>query len=126
MKRVLIGILAAIGGIFLVLVAAVLVTQDEEPKDVVVVDALEILKDGAMKVYKLDPGSYKVELTASNDGAQVRWIGANCGSSGQVTSLDTACSLDRTGQLLIENPTEYGQGASTSVTVKVTKLGREL
>lgn len=57
MKRVLLGILAAIGGIFLLLVVAALVTQDAEPEDVVVVDALEILQDGAVKIYKLDPGS---------------------------------------------------------------------
>lgn len=126
MKRVLMGILAAVGGIFLLLLVVGLLLDSAEPEDSVVVDELEILADGASKIYKLDPGSYKVEMTASNDGAQVRWVGASCGSSGQVTDLETACSLDKTGQLVVENPTEFGQGASTSVTIKVTKLGREL
>lgn len=126
MKRELLGILAAVGEIFLLLIVVGLFMDAGEPSDIVVVDDLEVLSDGESRIHKLDPGSYKVEMTASNDGAQICWIGANCGTSGEATTLETAYSLPRTGQLVVENPTAYGQGASTSVTVEVTKLGRDL
>lgn len=122
MKKILVGAAAVFGALMLLLIIVGLVT----PSDQVVVDELTVLKDGESRIWKLEPGSYKVEMTASDDGAAIRWIGSSCGASGQVRELQTACRLEKTGQLIVENPTEFGVGASVSATVKVTKLGRDI
>ncbi len=94
--------------------------------DRVVMDQLLVLKDGESNIFKLSPGSYRLELTASNDGASVEWIGGECQPIPQTKSMTSHCRLSKTGQLIISNPTALGLGASTSCTVKVTKLGRDL
>lgn len=80
------------------------------------------LKDNESHVWKLDAGSNKVEMTASDDGAQVRWVVASCGASGQAMDLRAACRLESTEQLIAEKPTEFAMGTSVSVTVKVTRV----
>ena len=122
MKKILVRVAAVFGALMLLLIIIGMLT----PSDKVVVDELAVLKDGESRIWKLDPGSYKVEMTASDDGAQVRWIGSSCGASGQVNELQTACRLEKTGQLVVENPTDLGLGASVSATVKVTRLGRDI
>lgn len=96
----------------------------ERPKDVVVLDKLEWLKDGEQYAFKLDPGTYKVDMTASGDGASFEWVGSSCPGSGQTKSFSSMCELTSTGQLLIKNPTTLGLGDPVSVTVKVIRLGR--
>lgn len=113
-------VLAAIG------VCCIVLFGCQSAFDKVVVDQLVVLKDGESRIWKMDPGSYKIELTASDDGAAVKWVGANCLDSGQVKSLSTTCKFDQTGQMVVENPTAFGMGASVSVTVKLTRLGRDL
>ena len=65
------------------------------PSDKVVVDGMESLKDGTFIAYKLEPGTYKVDVTAINDGVTVKFIGCSCrgpmpsssmGPSGKPTS----------------------------------------
>jgi hypothetical protein len=92
--------------------------------DKVVVDRIDVLKDGEFSSFKLEPGTYKLELTASNDGASVEWIGANCPGSGETKTYSSICEFAQTGQLIIKNPTVFGSGYSTSVTIKITKLAR--
>lgn len=87
-----------------------------------VIDELESLKDGQFVAWKLDPGTYKVEMTASEDGTAVKWEGAPCPPSGQTKHLSTICELKQTGQIVVENPTALGLGSGTTVTVKVTRL----
>jgi hypothetical protein len=94
--------------------------------DKVVVDELVVLKDGCSRTFKLEPGSYRLELTASDDGASVEWIGGSCPPTGEMKSLTSLCRLNSTGQLIVKNPSALGLGASTSCTIKVTKLGRNL
>ena len=92
--------------------------------DEVVIDKLVSLKDGYGTAWKLDPGTYKVELTASDDGVVVKWIGSSCPASGVVTNYSTICELTQTGQMSVDNPSAFGMGAGSTVTVKVTKLAR--
>jgi len=102
-------------------------TQEaEKPRDVVIVDDLKILKDGEEWSFKLDAGTYKVELTASGDGASVSWVGSSCPGSGPraVQTFSTICEMPGTGQLLVRNPSSFGMGQSVSITLKVTKLAR--
>ena len=94
-----------------------------EPTEKVVVDSLEGLDDGLFKAWKLDPGTYKVEMTASGDGASVKWVGSSCPGSEQTSEYSTVCEMKQTGQLIVENPTSFGAGASTTVTLKVTRIG---
>ena len=89
-------------------------------------DRFEWLKDGEQWAFKLDPGTYKIALTASGDGAAVEWVGSSCPGSGPTAtkSFETICELSSTGQLLVKNPTVFGAGAAVSITLKVTKLAR--
>lgn len=93
------------------------------PTDIVLVDALEILEDGASWIHKLEEGRYELQMTASNDGATVEWIGGTCGKSAPLERTTMTCSMQGTGQIVISNPTVFfGLGSSSSVTIKLTKL----
>jgi hypothetical protein len=74
--------------------------------------------------YRLEPGNYKLEMTANNEGAGTEWIGASCAKTGQMRQLVTTCTLPTQGQLNITNPTTFGLGKQVSVTIKVTKLAQ--
>lgn len=91
-------------------------------RQVVVVNWFGSLKDGASISWKLDPGSYKAEVTASNDGVTIEWVGASCPKSEAGTNFYDTCTLYQTGQVIITNPSVFGLGSSSSVTVKITKL----
>ncbi len=91
--------------------------------DEVVVDELESIEDGHFVAWKLDPGTYKVELTASGDGATVKWVGSSCPGSAVTNEYSVTCEMTQTGQLIVENPSTFGRGAGTTVTVKVTRIG---
>jgi hypothetical protein len=94
------------------------------PSDKVVVDYSNWLADGASVSWKLDPGNYKLELTANGDGATAEWVGAGCPKTQPMRELTMTCEVPRTGQLVITNPTTFGLGAKVSVTVKLTRLAR--
>jgi hypothetical protein len=96
--------------------------SDEAPADDVVVDEMEGVEDGQFVAYKLDPGTYKVELTASGDGAIVKWVGSSCPGSEATKTYTVTCEMTQTGQLIIENPSASGEGATATVTVKVTRV----
>jgi hypothetical protein len=91
----------------------------------VVYDDMKILEDGTrLSIGPLDPGTHRLELTATNDGATVKWLGGNycMGATKAKQSFTETCVLKQTGQLIVENPTTFGMGSSTTVTIKVTKL----
>jgi hypothetical protein len=95
------------------------------PSDTVIVDRMESLKDGTGVSFKLDPGTYKVDVTASNDGVTVKFIGSSCpGAEKETQNFSTICELTQTGQVTIDNPSTFGAGSGSTVTVKITKLGR--
>lgn len=94
--------------------------SEAEP-DEVVVDELESIEDGLFVAWKLDPGTYKVELTASGDGAVVKWVGSSCPGSGETKTYSITCEMTQTGQLILENPTGGTEG-TTTVTVNITRV----
>ena len=98
--------------------------QNTPPKDAVVADEFWTLKDGESHSLKLEPGMYRIEMTASGDGAQVEWVGADCAKSTEVKTYSSVCELTRTGQVVISNPTSFGMGQAATVTVKITKMAR--
>lgn len=94
-------------------------------KDDLVVDEHNTIKAGEQTSYALDPGRYKVDITASNDGATVQFIGAPCpGSETGTQTFSTICELQQTGQVIVGNPSEAGTGADCTVTVQITKLAK--
>jgi hypothetical protein len=90
--------------------------------DQTIVDTQVTLKDGERVSYALDAGRYRIELTADKDGASVTWLGADCPASGERNSYSGLCELKGNGQVVIENPTSFGLGAGSIVTVKIIKL----
>lgn len=92
--------------------------------DQVVSDISKVLDDGAGITLKLDPGNYKLEMTANNDGATTEWIGGDCAKTQPMRQLNVTCNMPSTGQLVVTNPTTFGLGKQVSVTVKVTKLAQ--
>ena len=92
------------------------------PTDRVVVELSNWLDDGASVSWKLDPGTYRLELTANSDGVTAEWVGGSCPKTQPMRELTMTCEMTRTGQLVVTNPTTLGLGAHVSTTVKVTKL----
>ena len=94
------------------------------PRDEVVLDEMVPLKDGTLHAWKLPAGLYRVEMTASGDGAQIEWLGGSCPKTGESKAFSGVCELAQDGQLIVSNPSSFGLGAGSTVTVKITKLGR--
>ncbi|HYR74357.1 MAG TPA: hypothetical protein VEM96_00820 [Pyrinomonadaceae bacterium] len=94
------------------------------PVDQVVVEWSDWLKDGAAVSWKLEPGTYRLELTANSDGVTAEWVGGGCPKTQPMREITMTCDMSRAGQLVITNPTTFGLGAAVSTTVKVTKLAR--
>jgi hypothetical protein len=118
------------GGVWVALVLALLCSscqaekkEPPKPVDVVVVDFHDWIKDGGSSSWALQPGRYKLEMTASGDGASIEWVGCTCpGSKAATTGYSVICDMPQLGQLIVTNPTSFGTGPSVSATVKVTKL----
>ncbi len=91
--------------------------------DEIIVDRMVSIADGAGHSFKLEPGRYKVDVTASDDGVTVKFIGCSCpGSEHETQAFSSICELTQTGQVVLDNPTILGSGAGSTVTVKITKL----
>jgi|SRR6267154_2694668 len=95
-----------------------------KPRDEVVVDQFLTLKDGETNAFKLVPGLYRAEMTASGDGAQVEWLGGDCPKSSESKTYSSVCELRQDGQIVVTNPTSFGMGAGSTITLKVTRLAR--
>jgi len=105
---------------------SILCSCSKMPLDKVIAEDLLILKEGEQRIFKLDPGTYKLELTSSGDGASIEWVGASCQNTLETSSLTTVCRFTQIGQVIIGNPTSLGLGESISVTLKLTKLARDI
>jgi hypothetical protein len=90
--------------------------------DLTVIDTQISLEEGKRVSYRLEPGRYRIEMTADKDGASITWVGTDCATTGERTSYSGLCEFPVIGQVVIENPTFLGLGAGTSVTIKITKL----
>jgi hypothetical protein len=65
-----------------------------------------------------------LQVTTTNDGAGVAWVGGQCQGANETKAFDANCVLAQDGQLQISNPTTFGLGNSSSVTVKLTPVTR--
>ena len=90
----------------------------------VVVSESQTLTEGAQLSYTLPAGTYAAEITSSNNGARVSWVGGSgtgCNTSAEVKTYTSTCALSIQGQLLVLNPTTFGLGGSEIVSIKVTR-----
>jgi hypothetical protein len=94
--------------------------------DVVIANRYDTMQDGHSLSWKLEPGMYRVELTANGDGVIVDWVAAaNCPkATTQTQTYSGVCELPGTGQLVITNPTLFGLGQASNVSLKITRLAR--
>jgi hypothetical protein len=90
--------------------------------DPVVVDDKRTIAEGESASWKLESGNYKLEMTASGDGARVEWVGSECPETKSTKNLTVTCEMQKTGQMVITNHSVIGAGDSVSVTVKLTKV----
>lgn len=99
------------------------------PQPVVVLNDAKILKDGEMASWKIEPGNYRLELTASGEGVEFEWIGSSCVAASEVKQLNTQCKLERQGQLVVRNRPilgldlgRFNVGSALSVTIKIEEI----
>ncbi|BDI03211.1 hypothetical protein CATMQ487_01810 [Sphaerotilus microaerophilus] len=89
-----------------------------------VLDTTITLSEGVYHSYTLEPGTYHVSITSSNNGVTVQWLGGSgtgCSGSGEVKVWSATCALSIKGQLIVTNPTVFGLGGSEIVTIRLTK-----
>ena len=71
----------------------------------------------------LPAGTYRADITSSNNGVITSWVGGNsCATSAETKAYSASCNLVIQGQLLVLNPTLLGLGGDEIVTVLVTRL----
>ena len=90
------------------------------PHGRVTIDQFEQLKDGEQRTFRVRAGSYRLQVTATADGAGVTWIGPQCENAKETRVYDSNCILGQDGQLMVSNPTTFGLGATSTVTIKLT------
>ncbi len=93
------------------------------PAPVVIYDDQVIIEENTTVAFQLDAGTYRLELTATGDGVEVLWPGSDCSGQPRETQSHTEiCTLKRSGQFSVSNPSTLGTGPPSSFTVKVTNL----
>lgn len=96
-------------------------TDTAEKANGVVVNSIETIPEGGSLSYYLSPDTYELELTSSNYGVSIEWIGANCLNVSEQQVYNEDCHLDMSGQLVIGNPTTWGLGPTETVTIKLRR-----
>lgn len=97
--------------------------------DPTVINESKVLRGGTTTSYALDAGTYTVEVTSSNMGVLIEWLGAsNCVGSYYLTRLyKERCTMSVGGQVVIKNPTTITSQTviinGTNVTLSNTGTG---
>lgn len=83
---------------------------------------VQTISEGSYVTYTLSKGQYNAQISSSNNGIIVEWIGgSNCATSAEVKSYNFTCTLSQQGQLKISNPTLLYLGGSEIVTIKIVQ-----
>lgn len=93
----------------------------EDDNTSVVVNKTETIAEGYYFSYTLDAGTYTAEITSSNNGVKIDWVGGSCTNSAEVKSYKATCQLTIKGQLIVTNPTLLGLGGDEVTTIKISK-----
>ena len=97
--------------------------DDDSARDVV--SELRTIGEGAALSYSLPAATYAIEVTSSNNGVVVSWLGGSgpgCATSAEVKIYQTTCTLSIQGQLVITIPTTFGLGGAENVSIRATRL----
>ena len=86
----------------------------------VLVNDQQRIPEGVQLSYPLPVGNYSAEITASNNGVNIAWVGGTCQSASETKSYKQTCQLTQAGQLVVSNPTTLGLGGDELVTVRVS------
>jgi hypothetical protein len=90
--------------------------------DVTLNNEVQTISEGSYVTYALPKGQYNSQISSSNNGIIVEWIGgSNCATSIEVKSYNFTCTLNQQGQLKISNPTLLYLGGSEVVTIKIVQ-----
>ena len=96
---------------------------DDAAGPVVVLNEARSIDEGTQISFSLPAGTYHAEITASNHGVVMNWVGGGtaCPTSAEINTYSLTCTLPIAGQFTILNPTLLGLGGSEVVTIKITK-----
>jgi len=89
-----------------------------------VANETQTLGEGVQLSYTLPAATYRAEITSSNNGVVVSWVGgsgAGCAASVETKTYTSTCTLSLQGQVVIQNPTTFGLGGSEVVTVRLVR-----
>ena len=87
-----------------------------------VVHRTETIAEGSTLSLSLPAGTYHAEITASNNGVDVTWVGGSgCLSSHESKVYTASCVLPIAGQLTILNYSLLGLGSAEVTTINVTR-----
>jgi hypothetical protein len=90
--------------------------------DTTITNEAQTIPEGSYVRYVLQTGTYNAQISSSNHGVIMEWIGgSNCATSSEVKSYDFTCTMTQQGQLKISNPTLLGLGGDELVTIKIVK-----
>lgn len=90
--------------------------------DVTLNNEVQTISEGRYVTYTLPKGQYNAQISSSNNGIIIEWIGgSNCATSAEVKSYDFTCTLSQQGQLKISNPTLLHLGGDEIVTIKIVQ-----
>jgi len=91
--------------------------------DETIVNEMLKIQEGMKLSYQIkQPGTYRANITASNNGVIVSWPGSTCpGSSAETKVYTASCFFPSTGQLTIYNPTTFSLGADEIVTITLVR-----
>lgn len=97
------------------------------PASTMQVNTIISLASGGQYSWRLEPGRYHLEMTASGNGVAVHWVGAVCQEVKESPVFSGDCVMPKTGQLVIEKPSFLGLGIGkgAAVTVKLSHLPLE-
>lgn len=96
---------------------------NDDDDGTVVKNETQTIDEGIQLSYTLPPGSYRADITASNNGVNVSWVGGNgCTAATETRAYSQTCTLNIQGQLLVSNPTLLGLGGAEVTTIKITRL----
>ena len=91
-----------------------------DSNSIVVYNDVKTISEGQQLSVILPPGTYKADISSSNHGVVVSWVGGDCPTSNETKAISATCTLTIKGQLLILNPTTFGLGGDEITTIKVT------
>ena len=89
---------------------------------IMVINKQLTIDEGDQLSYQLSAGTYDATITSSNHGITVSWLGgSSCSNSGETKTYSGMCNIEKSGQLVITNPTTLGLGGSEIVVIRVDK-----